>query len=288
MSNSPPQSRPSKAMSSRLMTMKFMQRAAASAPPSTPQLRPLYQELPPSKRQKPSNAVSTATPPSELQMIQSGLDEQEQKRRNALEKLAEEAGETKWVLSTMNNVAEVATVGLRVAKVGYSDIDQDAWKPASVGRRSFGKFNKELKARQGGTAGNSSTYSDEEPDASKGEEDSNDDSDDPAGTRGLIRAAKEVAAKYVKVESSGRKRQRTTEEAELARLAEKRRRKEVQLNNLSSISGARRVSQPKGNGECFACGKEGHMKAECPQRGHHSLANGRGRDSMKSRSSLDH
>jgi hypothetical protein len=83
-------------------------------------------------------------PPSELQVIQSVLDEDEQKRQKALERLSEEAGETKWVLSTMNKVAEVATVGLRVAKAGYSDIDQDAWKPASVGRRSFGKFNKEL------------------------------------------------------------------------------------------------------------------------------------------------
>lgn len=64
--------------------------------------------------------------------------------QKAFERLAEEAGETKWVLSTMGKVAEVATAGLRVAKAEYSDIDQDAWKPASVGRRSFGKFNKEL------------------------------------------------------------------------------------------------------------------------------------------------
>ena len=76
--------------------------------------------------------------------MKSVLNEEEQKRQKALERLAEEAGETNWVLSTMGNVAEVATAGLRVAKAGYSDIDQDAWKPASVGRRSFGKFNKEL------------------------------------------------------------------------------------------------------------------------------------------------
>lgn len=72
------------------------------------------------------------------------MDEEEQKRQKALERLAEEAGETKWVLSTVNGGAEAGKTGLRVAKAGYSDIDQDAWTPAGLGRRSFGKFNKEL------------------------------------------------------------------------------------------------------------------------------------------------
>ena len=122
-----------------------MQRAAASTPPSTPQSQSQIPETPPSKRQKTSNnAPSTATPPSDLQLIRSALDDEEQKRQKALERLAEEAGETRWVLSTVNGGAEAGKTGLRVAKAGYSDIDQDAWTPAGVGRRSFGKFNKEL------------------------------------------------------------------------------------------------------------------------------------------------
>ena len=122
-----------------------MQRAAASTPPSTPQSQSQIPETPPSKRQKTSNnALSTATPPSDLHFIRSALDEEAQKRQKVLERLAEEAGETQWVLSTVNRGAEAGKMGLRVATAGYSDIDQDAWTPAGVGRRSFGKFNKKL------------------------------------------------------------------------------------------------------------------------------------------------
>ena len=65
------------------------------------------------------------------------------KREKAVERLAEEAGETKWVLSTVNE--EGNSVGrLGVINAGYLDIDQEAWRPAMVGRRSFGKFNREL------------------------------------------------------------------------------------------------------------------------------------------------
>ena len=122
-----------------------MQRAAASTPPSTPQSQSQTPDTPPSKRQKTSNDVpTTATPPSDLQLIRSALDEEEEKRQRALERLAEEAGETKWVLSTLNEEAEVGKLGLRVATAGYSDIDQEPWTPAIAGRRSFGKFNREF------------------------------------------------------------------------------------------------------------------------------------------------
>lgn len=118
-----------------------MQRAAASTPPSTPQPHPRTPDSPPSKRQKLS-----AAPPSDLQLIQAVLTEEEEKRQKAIERLAEEAGETKWVLSTVNGEEGNAIGGLRVAKAGYSDIDQGAWRPAVVGRRSFGKFNRGLEA----------------------------------------------------------------------------------------------------------------------------------------------
>ena len=34
--------------------------------------------------------------------------------------------------------------GLRVTRTGYSEIDFGAWKPAGEGRRSSGKFNREV------------------------------------------------------------------------------------------------------------------------------------------------
>ncbi len=120
-----------------------MQRAAASTPPSTPQSQPRTPDTPPAKRQKLSFApASTATPPSDLQLIQAALTEEEEKREKDIERLAEEAGETKWVLSTANGEEGNGVGALRVTKAGYSDIDQETWKPATVGRRSFGNFNR--------------------------------------------------------------------------------------------------------------------------------------------------
>ncbi len=122
-----------------------MQRAAASMPSSTPQSQSQPARPPPSKRQKLSSGTpSVTTTPSDLGLIQSALDEDAAKREEAIERLAEEAGETKWVLSTVNGDTEGGVKGLRVAMAGYSDIDQDALRPAMQGRKSFGKFNREL------------------------------------------------------------------------------------------------------------------------------------------------
>lgn len=122
-----------------------MQRAAASTPPPTHQSQTRTPDSPPSKRQKLSaDPTSIATPPSDLQLAQAALIEEEEKRQKAIERLAEDAGETKWVLSTVNGEEGNDTGGLRVAKAGYSDMDQEAWRPAVVGRRRFGKFNRDL------------------------------------------------------------------------------------------------------------------------------------------------
>lgn len=124
-----------------------MQRAAASTPPPTHQPRTRTPDSPPSKRQKLSIASnSTATPASDLQLVQAALVEEEEKKQKAIERLAEDAGETKWVFSTVNGEEMNDSGGLRVAKAGYSDIDQEAWRPAVVGRRRFGKFNGDWKA----------------------------------------------------------------------------------------------------------------------------------------------
>lgn len=125
-----------------------MQRAAASTPPSTPQSQPRAPDAPPPKRQKISAApASTVTPPSDLQLIQAALTEEGERREKAIEKLAEEAGETKWVLSTANGEEGNGVGGLRVAKAGYPGIDQEAWSPAMVGRRSFANFNRGLEVK---------------------------------------------------------------------------------------------------------------------------------------------
>lgn len=126
-----------------------MQRAAASAPPSTPPSSSQIPESPSSKRQKTSHTPDSGTrPTSDLDLIQAAIGEEDEKRERAIEKLAAEAGETKWVLSTADTEkGEEDRTGVRVEVAGYADIDQDAWRPALVGRRSFGKFNCELEVR---------------------------------------------------------------------------------------------------------------------------------------------
>ena len=117
-----------------------MQRAAASTS-SVSQPHSGSSDAPPPKRQKVSGVPSsTATSLSDLPLVQVASAEAEEKRGKAIE----EAGETDWILSTVNGDGGHGVEGIRVAKAGYSDIDQAAWRPAMVGRRSFGKFNREL------------------------------------------------------------------------------------------------------------------------------------------------
>ena len=144
-----------KAMSSRLLTMKFMQRAAASSPktPDSPD------EPSPKRRRTDLNA---ATPSkvnidalADSRAVQAALASEEAKRQAALEKQAAEAGDTRWVLSFEDQKLSAASspLTLRVVQAGFANIDSSAseivfdeddeeTKPVMVGRRSFGKFNK--------------------------------------------------------------------------------------------------------------------------------------------------
>lgn len=117
-----------------------MQRAAASSPASNPQTP----DIPSPKRQKLSTRnVSAPTPPSELQAIQAALKEQDDKISQAVDRLAAEAGETKWSLSFVDKGKGMKeTRGLHVVTVGYSYIDTGGAR--DVGRMNFGNFNSTL------------------------------------------------------------------------------------------------------------------------------------------------
>lgn len=86
------------------------------------------------------NASLPATPISELETIRAAVEVEERKQSEAVERLGEEKGETRWVFSYVNSGDEKAEVGMRVQDVGWEDIDGQGDR----GRRSWGRFNKEL------------------------------------------------------------------------------------------------------------------------------------------------
>jgi len=144
-------------MSSRLLTMKFMQRAAASSPTTS-----ASPDEPSPKRRKTDSNIST---PSKINVdsladrtaVQAALASEEAKRQAALEKQAADAGDTRWVLSFEDQrlLAASSPLGLRIVQTGFANIDSSQSeirieedgledKPVMVGRRSFGRFNKAL------------------------------------------------------------------------------------------------------------------------------------------------
>lgn len=292
-----------------------MQRAAASTSPSTP--GPQAQqpredsslETPPSKRRRTESHTTTSVPaaPSDLQRIQVALDEEEAKRQTALDRLAEEAGETKWVLSTVNGITRGGDEGadgrsgggLRITNAAFSEIDSEAWKPTEIGRKSFGKFNREVEVSydvvpyvvvplhdrlvtcllqlrkqriqrwQNGKTDQSSPSSSEPSSEASGEGDEDGEaSDDPADDCNPDRTSQQEALEKMRAQ---RKAQRRAKKAALVRLAEKRKKKEVKLNRLSSISGTGGSGGGAGVGkagrECYLCGEKGHEKRDCPMKG---------------------
>ncbi|EMC94002.1 hypothetical protein BAUCODRAFT_217573 [Baudoinia panamericana UAMH 10762] len=146
-------SRQPKMMSSRLLTMKFMQRSAGSPPspaPTTP-------SEPPSKKQRLSYGSSASTPSrtprSDAKLVREALEAEESKRAQALEREAADRGETKWYLSFKETRPSVSQSPLRVVPAGYAaldtagverssnQLDDEVFTPSVSGRRSFGNFN---------------------------------------------------------------------------------------------------------------------------------------------------
>ena len=99
-----------------------MQRAAAASPTSSP----ATPAGPPSKRQRISNGNSPVTPSSDAQVVQELQAVEELKRTQALERLAADKGETKWVLSTAGLNTGATHAPMRIVTAGYSIIDSGA------------------------------------------------------------------------------------------------------------------------------------------------------------------
>ncbi|KAK4542265.1 hypothetical protein LTR36_006918 [Oleoguttula mirabilis] len=263
-----------KAMSSRLATMKFMQRASASpsSSPSTP-------TEPPSKKQRLStgsyNSTPSSAPRSDSQAVQEALAAEEQKRTAALERQAADRGESKWYLSFKEPQTSATESPLLVVSAGYSMLDAastakersseeegtEATRPSIAGRRSFGKFNKVVEKQQNPDLSSDSASDDSESDSDAEDEDDDDDND-PTGAKALITQSRKEAGEAARKE---RRTKRKADKAEALRLADERRKKHVKLNQLTSISGNTGGSPNTKEITCHSCGKKGHIQRDCPQ-----------------------
>ena len=138
-----------------------MQRSAAAnasaSPHSSPKATPDSPQQPQQKRRRIDSQSSPSTPTaqSDLDRINLALAEEEKKRQDALARQAHDAGETKWVMDYARNGSSNGTAkdgGTRkvVVSTTYSGLDavEDGMSgnraPNDLGRRSFGRFNKEV------------------------------------------------------------------------------------------------------------------------------------------------
>ncbi|KAH7348996.1 hypothetical protein BKA66DRAFT_477064 [Pyrenochaeta sp. MPI-SDFR-AT-0127] len=262
-----------KTMSSRLMTMKFMQRSAAKSTASSPSTP----NGPPSKKARLSNGVSAPGTPGtpDHEILQTALAAEEKKRQEALDKAAMYTGETKWVLSFKDGSGGRRQEPMQVRQAGFAEIDadedsdeEDEAKPV---RMQFGGGVKRKKAEK--ADGWEKPENSEEEDESLSEDY---DSDDP--TTSLIRETKrEVAAA---IRESRKAHENPSDNS--PRGPPRPLHEDMNLGGLSSISGGRRPARrDMSNVECYKCGQKGHVKDSCPQstmaRGSGGRSRGRGR-----------
>lgn len=117
-----------KTMSSRLMTMKFMQRAVASE--SNSPTTPRSDNEGSAKRRKVSHTSAKSSPITPLydqKAVQAALEEEDKKRQAAIERRAAELGDSRWVLdSHLPSSGAGLNSPLNVVQVGFSQIDSTA------------------------------------------------------------------------------------------------------------------------------------------------------------------
>ncbi|KAL4795038.1 hypothetical protein BDV19DRAFT_179928 [Aspergillus venezuelensis] len=134
-------------MSSRLLTMKFMQRAAASAATkenSQPASASESRDSNPQKRRKSGLDDTPATPTSDLEAISAALAEEEEKRRDAVTRQAAEAGETEWVLD-FGGADAASQYAPQPLVLADTSLDADDDEMDFGGRQVYGNFKKKNK-----------------------------------------------------------------------------------------------------------------------------------------------
>ncbi|CAG8900644.1 unnamed protein product [Penicillium egyptiacum] len=129
--SSSPAGKPEKTMSSNLLTMKFMRRAAAAKETQSPSSDDSSHN---SKRPRLSTGAESRST-SDMDAIAAALAAEEEKRQQAVARAAAEAGETQWVLDVP--AAPQSTRQPMVLAADSLDADDDTY---SGGRRAYGNF----------------------------------------------------------------------------------------------------------------------------------------------------
>ncbi|KAI9726091.1 MAG: hypothetical protein M1828_002099 [Chrysothrix sp. TS-e1954] len=265
---------PEKTMSSRLSGMKFMQRSTAPPAQASSVDTPSEPSTKRRKLEKEQYEHSHTAVVDETAIAEAG------KLRKVLEQQAEDAGDTKWQFNLDLPLQEPQLSGVRFASASYATLDHATAIPIqsndvvndhsgrpSNGRLSYGRFNKIIERAQ-----NPDTY------PSSGSEDGDSsprstggsDSDKDSSNIELEYADPTERARSSQAAQAAREKRRATRkarEAEQSLLADRRRSKEVKLNNLSSISsgGNAKASASHADIKCFSCNQTGHRKSECPR-----------------------
>jgi len=216
-------------------------------------------DAPPAKRQRHTNGTA-----SSATVVREVLEGEERKRQEALDRLANEAGETKWVLSfaepARKTNAAVDEEGVRVIQAGFgvidavqsyqSDDEEYVEEDGQVsGRWSFGGFGEKKFEK--------------EHDENDSDDDSEDDDERDGGRQGRAQNGDQYG--YIgRTLRMGPKKASAKKQA-FNDAAHSRRQKEINLNSPRSISAGGASKTPsKGPITCHACGREGHIKAKCP------------------------
>ncbi|KAI9166902.1 hypothetical protein HJFPF1_03017 [Paramyrothecium foliicola] len=252
-------------VSSRLLTMKFMQRAAASASTSS---SPDGGTSSSSKKRK----LDHSPPSGRIDLnineasIKAALEDQEVKRQAALRKHT--VGDTHWVLkTTINKSASQPPTSppLNIVYVGYGETDSandsgDEVDAPTQGRTSTNNYKK---AAQGKKSANESQSEDNTSEESSSEEDNTTPRRKSENGRDAPESASAKRSRSRSQSRSGAENMKAKE------FRDKRKKKEVRLSKLTSISsagGSPLASQASKGMTCYNCHQIGHRASDCPKR----------------------
>ncbi|KAI8635072.1 hypothetical protein F5Y19DRAFT_411480 [Xylariaceae sp. FL1651] len=263
-----------KTMSSRLLTMKFMQRAAAASSPSSTATTPASNDQS-NKRRKVSHSPTSQQNVDTLvneAAIRAAIAEEEKKVESALLKRAEELGDARWVLDIPEqNTRRTAQSPLSVVQVGFAQIDSsdvmehetESVDPSHNSIPALRRYNmdkKKVSKKAQYTSDESSSDSDPDSDSSSPE---NGIGRQSFGSNPRSSSVSQPTARKIL------KGKRSTEQLKAMQFAEKRRKREIKLNNLKV--GVTSISSGGGNPSprqpvsftCYKCGQPGHKALEC-------------------------